>query len=261
MSRRRAPSAFLMPKGSNNNRVIAAGAEDVDGPFNSKGRVFLVGTRPGQTYQTGTVFSPSVQIDPVLPVNVTFTLDYPDGREMVTTGAGDSTGSYVGAKLTLDIPGVYRFFLSGDWQGNKAVMPGLPPSGGFLYVIEANRPPTAPDLKFNLLPVSTFNPTLGLTLTGTSTAQTVAYAVIMPGAVLDEGVLTVHNGQFQYIFDPKTIHEKTPTYNLTNRGTGASAIADVVHMTFFSAEKGTDGQTWHAFARVILRGTQVISTK
>ncbi len=254
-------SAFIMPKGSNNNRVVAAGAEDVDGPFNSKARVFFVGTRPGQTYQTGTVFAPAVQIDPVLPANVTFTLQYPDGRQVAASGVGDATGTFVGSKWTLDIPGIYRFFLTGDWQGNQAVMPGMPPEGGFMYVIEANRPADAPELSFNLPPVSTFNPTLGLTLAGKSTAQTVSYAAIMPGAILDEGVLAVHDGRFQYFFSPKSIAERTPTYGMTNRGTGATAMGDVVHITFFSEEIAPDGRKYHSFARILLRGTQVIWAK
>jgi len=82
-----------------------------------------------------------VQIDPILPVNVTFTLDYPDGRAVTTSGTGDSTGSFSGAKWALDIPGIYRFFLTGDWQGNKALMPGLPPDGGVLYVIHLRSGP------------------------------------------------------------------------------------------------------------------------
>jgi len=91
-------SAFMLPPGSNNNRVIAPGSEDVLGPAGLKGRVFLVGTRPGMMYDTSATFAPAVQIDPILPVNVTFTLDYPDGRRVTAQGAGDANGSFVGAE-------------------------------------------------------------------------------------------------------------------------------------------------------------------
>ncbi len=258
-------SAFLLPKGANDNRVIAAGAEDVDGPYNLKSRVFLVGTRPGMTYETGTVFGPAVQIDPVLPANVLFQLDYPDGRHVSTSGTGDATGSWAGDKWTLDIPGLYRYQLSGTWQGHPAVMPGLPPAGGFLYVIEKDVPAGVPALQFDLPVTSTFNPALGLTVSGSSTATKVAYAVIMPGAVLDQGELTVYNGKFQYFFSPKLMNERTPTYDITNRATAAAALSagvgDVVHLTFFSEEQTAAGKKWHSFARIVLRGTQVILTK
>ena len=73
-------SAFVLPRGSNDNRVIAAGSEDLLGSTGEKARFWLVGTRPGMLYETGAAFAPAVQIDPMLPVTVTFTLTYPDGR-------------------------------------------------------------------------------------------------------------------------------------------------------------------------------------
>ena len=251
-------SGFLLPRGSNNNRVVAAGSEDLNGPFNLTGRVFLVGTRPGMTYPTGTSFGPAVQIDPILPVNITFTLDYPDGRTVSTSGTGDSTGSFAGTKWTLDIPGIYKFHLAADWQGYSAVMPGLPPEGGFLYVVEATPPANAPKLGFSLPPVSTFNPASTLTIKGTSTATLVSFAAVMPGCVLDEGTIPVYNGRFQYVWDPKAMNQKNPTYDIANRTTGAPSIGDVVHLTFFSEETAADGTKSHSFARIVLRGTQVI---
>lgn len=255
-------SAFLLPKGSNNNRVIAAGAEDVHGPFGLTGRVFLVGTRPGMLYQTGATFAPAIQIDPLLPANITFTLNYPDGRQVVSAGKGDpATGSFVGTKSVLDVPGIYHFTLEGEWQSNKAVMPGLPPTGGDIYVIEADRPAGAPALAIDLPQQSDFNPTLGLNITGTTTAATVHYAAVMPGCVLDQGELSVTDGKFQYFFSPQAMNGKTETYDIANRVTGKPEIGDVVHLTFFSAERTPDGTTYHSFARVIFRGTHVISTR
>jgi hypothetical protein len=73
-------SGFLLPRGTNNNRVIAAGSEDLTASTGQKGRVFLVGPRPGMTYPVGTTFGAALQIDPIMPVNITFKLFYPDGR-------------------------------------------------------------------------------------------------------------------------------------------------------------------------------------
>ena len=63
-------SGFLLPGGTNNNRIIAAGAEDVMGPTGYQARFFLVGLRPGMVYETGAAWAPALQIDPVLPVNI-----------------------------------------------------------------------------------------------------------------------------------------------------------------------------------------------
>ena len=255
-------SAFILPKGSKNNRVIAPGSEDVTGPNGRKARFFLVGTRPGLMYETGTAFAPAIQIDPILPVNITFTLQYPDGRTMVARGQGDRFGSFAGTdRWTLDVPGAYRFFLEAEWQGYKGYMPGLPPQGGEFYVVEKDRPADAPRLRLNLPVQSTFTPTAGLTITGTSTAQEVRYAAVIPGAVIAQGTLAVNGGKFQYFFDPAAINKETPTYDTIYLPTGRSEIKDVVHLTFSSKEVAPDGKTYHSFTRVILRGNQVIYVK
>lgn len=252
-------SGFILPKGSNNNRVTAPGAEDLVGPNGQKARFFLVGTRPGMVYETGTSFAPAVQIDPILPATVTFTLTYPDGHKVVAQGTGDSFGSFVGKdKWLLDVPGVYRFTLEADWQGYKGAMPGLPQTGGELYVIEKERPAGATGLRLNLPEQSSFPPATGLKISGRSTAQTVYYAAVIPGAVVLQGTLPVNGGQFAYFFNPAEIAKTTPTYDTTNLVTGKSEIRDVVHLTFFSAEVSPAGVVYHSFVRLIIRGNTVL---
>ena len=253
-------SAFLLPVGTKDNRVIAAGSEDVQGPYNQMARFFLVGTRPGMTYDTSATFAPAVQIDPVLPANVTFTLTYPDGRVAVASGQGDAFGTFAGKdRWPLDVPGLYRYQLTADWQGYRGVMPGLPPTGGDLYVIESNRPSTVPQMKLDLLEESSFDPQLGVTIGGWSTAKEVYFAAVMPGSVLAQGFLPVQNGRFEYFLDPKAFNLATPTYDIANRVSGKPEIFDVIHLTFFSKETGPDGQTGHSFKRLIIRGTRISS--
>ncbi len=255
-------SAFLLPEGTNNNRVVAAGSEDVIGPTGAKGRVFLVGTRPGMLYEAGTSFAPGVQIDPILPVNVRFTLTYPDGRRVLASGAGGADGSWVGAeRWTLDQPGIYRFQLEADWEGHRGVMPGLPPEGGEFYVIEKDRPADAPRLELELGQETVFSPLEGLRIAGRSTARTVYYAAVIPGAVIGQGTLEVRDGRFEYYLVPQLIHNRTPTYDILNRRTGRPDLKDVIHLTLFSQEQARDGRAWHSFVRLIVRGDRVLYTK
>lgn len=255
-------SGFILPGGSGNNRVIAPGSEDLPGPTGEYARLFLVGTRPGMLYETGATFTPAVQIDPILPAEVNFTLDYPDGRRVVASGAGDATGAFVGKdRWILDVPGLYRYHLDANWEGHKAIMPGLPKDGGLIYVIEKDRPAGAPEMELDLPADSSFNPQLGLAISGRSTAELVHYAAIMPGAVLDQGSLAVNKGRFTYPWSPQRIHEAVPTYDIRHRVTGVPDIRDVVHITFFSEETGPDGRKWHSFWRVIMRGNRVLCTR
>ncbi len=252
-------SAFLLPKGSNDNRVIVAGSEDLIGPTGEKARFWLVGTRPGMIYETGTAFAPAVQIDPMLPATITFTLTYPDGRAVTATGAGDASGSFVGKdRWTLDLPGVYRYTLQGEWQGHRGVMPGLPESGGEMYVIEKARPAGAKGLLLNLPTQSTFAPATGLIITGTTSAREVRYAAVIPGAAILQGVVPAQGGTFRYFFDPAAINKATPTYDTTNLVSGKPELGDVVHLTFFSKEQTPAGETYHAVQRLIIRGNKVL---
>ena len=255
-------SAFLLPRNTKNNRVIAAGSEDLAGSDGTRARFFLVGTRPGMVYERGASFLPAAQIDPVLPVTVTCVLTWPDGRQAVAQAKADSFGTFVGPeRWTLDQPGVYRFQIEGAWNGHRGYMPGLPPQGGEIYVVETERPAGAKGLSLSLPPQSTFSPTTGLAIRGTSTARSVHYAAVIPGAVVAQGDLPVTGGTFEYLFNPALIGSATPTYDVQNMVTGSPQIGDVVHLTFFAQEKTDDGVAYHSFVRVIIRGHRVLYTK
>ena len=94
-------------------------------------------------------------------------------------------------------------------------------------------------------------------ITGTSTASTVYYAAVIPGAVVAQGSVAVSGGKFEYLFDPAAINQTTPTYDITNLITGRPEIRDVVQLTFFSEEKA-GGTAYHSFVRLIIRGNTVI---
>jgi hypothetical protein len=137
-------------------------------------------------------------------------------------------------------------------------MPGLPEVGGQLYVIEKNRPPGATGLLLNLSEQSSFPAAGTLTIAGTSTAQVVDYAAVIPGAVIAQGFVPVIAGKFSYTFDPAAISRLIPTYDIVNMVNGVPEIKDVVQLTFFSTERTASGSLYHAFARVLMRGTTVI---
>jgi len=251
-------SGFLLPGGTNNNRVIAAGAEDVLGPTGSTARFFLVGLRPGMIYETGMAWAPALQIDPLLPVNIGASLLYPDGRTMSWQGTADASGSFAGAqRATLDVPGVYHYALDGEWQGFRSVMPGLPAGGGAFYVVEKDRPAGVPALALNVAGQSAFDPSRPLTITGRTTAEAVDYALIIPGAVIEQGRLVPAAGAFSFIFDPVAIHAKAPTYDIVNITNGKTELGKVVHLTFFAKERAADGTAGHSFARLVFRGNKL----
>ncbi|MCM2258663.1 MAG: hypothetical protein NDJ94_23775, partial [Vicinamibacteria bacterium] len=250
-------NAFILPKGSNNNRVVAAGAEDLVSATGARGRFFLVGLRPGTAYEQGATFRPALQIDPMVPASIHFELDYPDGRRQVADGTGDATGSFAGPTAwPLDVPGVYRYRVRGSWNGFEGRMPGLPESGGEFYVY-TKAPAGAARLRLDGATTRTFPAAGSLTFTGTSTAAAVHYALITPGAVIEQGELPVSGGRFQYVVDPAAIHARVPMYDIVSVTTGKPQIGRVLHLTFFSAEKGGVFD----LQRVIVRGTSAVAPR
>lgn len=254
-------SAFLLPKGSNNNRVIAPGTEDLNGPLGEKARFYLVGLRPGTAYPLGASFRPALQIDPLLPVSIRFTMTYPDGRQRAAEGVGDKFGSFAGpAAWPLDVAGVYTYQIRASWNGHEGRMPGLPESGGEFFVYSPARPAGASGLQIDGASQRAFSASTGVVIAGTTSAAVVHYTLITPGAVIEQGDLPVTRGRFQYTFDPAAVHAKVPLYDVTSITTGKPQIGRVIHLTFFSEEKSAGGSFFDV-RRIILRGTTAIAPR
>ncbi len=252
-------SGFIVPGGSNNNRVVAAGSEEIQASDGVRARFMVVPLRPGMVYELGTAYRPAFQIDPVLPVHVRVGLRFPDGSERVAEGTGDAFGAFVGpAAWTLDQPGIYTFTIDADWNGFQGHVPGLPPEGGQFYVLDSSLPPGR--LGLNLKNQQTFTVDDGLAIEGTTTAGSVFFAAVTPGLVLEQGVLAVQDGVFRYHFDPVSLNERLPFYDIANRRTGRKELGRVIHLTFFAREQPPDGDPFHSFARIILRGNTAIYT-
>ena len=253
-------SAFILPKGTNNNRVIGPGDEDLPSPDGRPARFYMVPVRPGMVYQVGAMFGAVLQIDPVVSCDVQFTLTAPDGSKRVAEGSGDQYGYFIAKdKWPLDHPGVWVYTVKATWNGYEGKAPGLPDSGGYIFVLENSDAP-GPSMTLQSPSQQTFTPTEGLEIRGRTSAPEVHFAAIIPGAVLEQGVIQANKGEFQYRFDPKRLAEKIKTYDIINLVSGKPEIGRIVHVTFFSEEKGANG-SYHSFVRVILRGTTAIYVK
>ena len=253
-------SAFILPAGTKNNRVISAGSEDLTGADGRKARFFLVAARPGMIYEQNAVFVPFVQIDPILPANIRYVLRYPDGTEKAAKGPGDRFGYFIGSeRWPLSQPGVYVFRVSADWQGHKGQVPGLPKEGGYLFVKEASAQNQF-GLRLALGDQQAFDVEAGLEIQGFSSAKEVFYTVIMPGAIIDQGRIKVRKGSFTYLLDPAGINRRIPIYDIENRRNGRKEIGRVIHITFFSLEEPAGSKPFHSSTKVIVRGNTAIYT-
>jgi energy-coupling factor transporter ATP-binding protein EcfA2 len=254
-------NAFLLPKGTNNNRIVGPGTEDLQSPDGVPARFFIVPVRPGMVYSVGYTFGAVLQIDPVVNCSVRFSLTAPNGTTFTTTGMSDQYGYFAATdKWILDKAGVWAYTVNATWNGYQGKAPGLPAEGGWIYVIE-NGPPPIIGMTLKIPTIQTFSATTGLNISGTSTSSRIYFAAIIPGAILEEGTIPVTNNTFTYTFDPQHMANKIKTYDIVNLVSGKAEIGRVVHLTFFSEEQGPDGSTFHSFARVVLRGTTAVYIK
>ncbi|HEX9016712.1 MAG TPA: hypothetical protein VF960_12040, partial [Chloroflexota bacterium] len=251
-------TAFIIPKGSNDNRVVAPGSEELLGADGSSYRFFVVSLRPGMVYEEGASFAPAFQIDPILPAHIKCTL-WRDGEPLKVWEGTAAGGSFAGTeRVPLDRAGFYSYTVESDWNGFEGHVPGLPEDGGHIYVVEKARPAGATGLKLGLKSQQSFKIEDGLVIPGTSTGEQVYYAMITPGCVIEQGQIAVEDGKFQYRFDPTAVNQLVPIYDIKNRRNGRLETGRVIHLTFFSRETAADGTAYHSFARVVLRGTNAI---
>ncbi|MBS1186997.1 MAG: hypothetical protein H6R04_1015 [Burkholderiaceae bacterium] len=266
-------SGAILPRGTNNNRVIAPGSEDIIGPKGQQARFFLTPSfRPGMAYLQGATWRPVLQIDPMLPVKITLTLTAPDGSIQTESGIASATdGTWAGRVRQLQQSGIYHYRISANWEGHSGTIPGLPANGGEFYVM-GTRPPGAKGLRLDQPKEAVFSLADKLRFKGQSSATRVHYALIMPGAVIAQGSVPVVNGKFELAFDPAEINRTTPIYDLTNRVSGESwgeqepknqwkTTRKILHLSLFSKERTPDGSVFWDFHRVITRGTTVLSVE
>jgi hypothetical protein len=253
-------SAAILPRGTRNNRVVEPGAEDLIGPTGEKARFFLVGYRPGMALPVGAGWRPAIQVDPQLPVNIHLVLTFPDGSTQTVDGVPDASGSFAGpTAYPLTQAGLYRYQLSASWNGHEGRMPGLPDAGGEFYVYTDPRPAGATGLQIDLPNQSYFPASGPLVVKGRSTAATVRYALIMPGAVLKQADVAVVGGEFTLSIDPAELHRLVPIYDTHSVTDGHAMLGRVLHLTFLSEEAAPDGSRFWDFHRVVVRGNQALS--
>lgn len=180
-------SAFILPGGTRNNRVVAPGSEALTGADGREARFFLVPVRPGTVYETGATFTPAFQIDPVVPARIAFNLTSPSGRRFTTEGTADGFGNFAGReKWVLDEAGVYEYAVRADWNGFEGLVPGLGEGRGCIFVTEKGIKGRT-GLFIETSPQDAFSIDRGLTVSGRSTGPKVFFTVITPGAVIDQG--------------------------------------------------------------------------
>ena len=198
---------------------------------------------------------------PAVRADVTWTVTRPSGETVSITGRANRLGVVRGSSLiTADRPGVYRVKvrvrhsgLTGDVVGTRdgsywhCVLPGVD-----LPLLKTSRGTTMRRVR----------PREGLRIALTwptrLTDAKLHFSVLMPGQVLDQGVVRESGGAWTYRFDPKQMSVQFPNLDARDFGTGGWRLADTVVFQFFL--EGVDrGEKVYDSVRLVLRGEKLFN--
>ncbi len=253
----------VIPKGSDANRVVAPFSEPL---LEVNGRQFYIfeagAPSQGVIYEVNEPIGIGGMVFPAVGgINCVKKVIFPDGREVVSQGVSNKIGvlKMSPEKVIADIPGVYKIKETcwyGEYRGDVVG------TADGVYKIYVDDNSTKKYFEFKNPKYFTFTPDKELNLRGTVAPDLkdikLTYSVIMPGCVMDEGVLSVKQGSFNYKFRPEEFNAQFPNYNFSRSLDKTKRIVDLVIMTFFleGKDKKTERNVYDV-ATVMLRGDTV----
>ncbi|MBI4845055.1 MAG: hypothetical protein HY810_01035 [Candidatus Omnitrophica bacterium] len=261
-----ASMGVVIPKGSFANRVSAPLAEPIFEINGRKHYLFDAGTPlAGMIFETGDILSAGAMIfPPIANVKCLKKITTPGGKQYEFKGITNKIGlakmsAAEGAEIPIQEPGVYTVEGNCRYKDKKGDFAGTRDGKYFVYAVE----PSAPNdiLELNLPARFSINYTDILRIKGAIKTPLrhakVYYTVIMPGMIMDEGILEVNNEKFSYSFSPQDTAVQFPNYDIISyTNPQAQEMADTVIFTFFLTGTDTADKTRHAVKRFILRGNQ-----
>jgi hypothetical protein len=191
---------------------------------------------------------------PVVPAEVTWTVTKPSGDKLVVKGTASRLGVVRGSPPPLvDEPGIYRIEPVVTYDGMTSDLPGLV-DGSFWHVAVDSSSPQF--LTSNVPAATTVAAADGFDIKlewpeDLEDAR-LFFGVIMPGQVLDQGVLELDTNTWTYDFDPIQWAAQTTNYDARELASGRWKLAETMVFQFFV--QGTrDGEPVYDALRFFLR--------
>ena len=211
-----------------------------------------------QALEVGETLSLGGMVFPAVKADVSWAVTTPGGQTIITRGKANRLGIVRGRPaILLKEPGLYR--IKADVRHGK-LRGGVvfTPDGRYWVCVLPRDNPRL--LSAALKPVTRVAPFEGLPIPITwpkrLTDVRLHWGVVMPGQVLDQGVVKGSGGQFQYPFAPAQLAVQFPNFDVRNFGSGQWELADTVVFQFYL--EGTDaGKKVHDGLRLVLRGDKL----
>jgi hypothetical protein len=261
-----ASMGVIIPQGSYANRVSAPFTEPL---VNINGRDHYItdvgAPLPGIVFETTDMLRAGAMIfPPVEGVSCRRIVTCPSGEKYDFKGTTNKIGlaklvAAQGADIPITEPGVYEVQTSCEFKNRSGDLIGSGDGKYYIYAVKKDDYVQAFDLdlparfkldyKKPLLIKGVIDPEV--------IDPEIHYTIIMPGMLMDEGILPVDNKTFSYKYSAADVAVQFPQYDIVKYDEPSKQrMADTVIFTFFLSGKGQNGKPIHSVKRFILRGDQ-----
>ncbi|MCK4994670.1 MAG: hypothetical protein KAS13_06460 [Candidatus Omnitrophica bacterium] len=281
-----ASMAMVIPKGSYANRVVAPLTEPL---IEVNGREFYIfeagAPTQGVIYEVGQPLGIGGFVFPAISdINCTKEIVFPDGKSVLSKGSSNKIGLLKMSPnvVMADIPGVYTI-KEHCWKDDKTGDVLGTTDGSYHIYVDDKSTKKYFQVRTDQMPC--FDALKGLLIEAIISEEVtnprITYSIVMPGNVMDEGVLALKDYKGKYRFRPSEFNAQFPNYDFGvlnykqfgDKGSfsppfnndfnpSETELIDLVMMTFFlEAINKKTGKPVYDVATVMLRGNRVFMTE
>jgi len=252
--------AIITPAGTYANRVVEPLSEPLFELNGRKRYLMDVGAPvPGLVFETGDILrAGAMVIPPIKGVDCQRTVTTPSGKKLVFIGKTNPLGlaklvAPEGSDIPIPEPGVYEVETVISCNGKTDT------DRSYVYAIDRGQTQSYFRLhlppRFHIRHNKTF-PLKGSVSPLVKDAR-MYYTLITPGIVMDEGVLPLTKGRFQYNLLPADFAVQYPNYDILDfKNPRREMMADTLIFTFFLDGLSQDGKPIHDVKRFVIRGNK-----
>ena len=200
---------------------------------------------------------------PIVQADVTWTVTKPSGEQVLVQGRANRLGVARGKPLVdVDEPGLYRVEPRIEFGGHVGDLPGLV-DGSFWHCATPVGAPAL--LEADLDGITTVDPVQGIRIPirwpAHLTDVTIHYGLLMPGAVLDQGVVRgehLDEALWHYPLEPIQWLAQVPNFDARDYATGEWRLWEMVVLQVFIEARDGDQPVYDAL-RLAMRRDQLFN--